>query len=298
MTQNQNIQRRAWLKAALCGAAFGVTSDVWAQQPQQGRLTNPVFKVAKRGEPNVKAKPANPLDPALDMARAALARSQREIRDYTCVLVKRERVNGKVGAQEQMIAEVMNSKERDGRLVSPLRVHLKFVAPKAVKDREVLYVQGENNGKMLAKEGGLSGRFLPSVWLNPTGVLAMRGQLHPITDIGIENLIRQLIERGEKEKRNPNGCEVKFKPGYKINKRICTLLELKHPVKRPGDEFYLAQIYIDDQMGIPIRYAAYDWPTGPKRQMEVIEEYTYLNVKVNVGLTAKHFKSDNPKFNF
>ncbi|MCP3695353.1 MAG: DUF1571 domain-containing protein, partial [Planctomycetaceae bacterium] len=31
---------------------------------------------------------------------------------------------------------------------------------------------------------------------------------------------------------------------------------------------------------------------------EVVEEYTYLNLKINVGLTEEDFDTKNPKYNF
>ena len=127
--------------------------------------------------------------------------------------------------------------------------------------------------------------------------LAMRGQLHPIYDIGVENLVLKLIERGEKEKKYPE-CEVKFIPNAKINGRVCTVLQVMHPVQRPHFEFYKAEIFIDDELKFPVRYAAYYWPDQARRSGAVLEAYTYLNVKTNVGLKDADFDSENPNYNF
>jgi hypothetical protein len=81
--------------------------------------------------------------------------------------------------------------------------------------------------------------------------------------------------------------------------RVCTVLNVRHPQQREPYEFYLAQVFIDDELQVPIRYVAYSWPknegenTGP-----VLEEYTYLNLKLNVGLTEADFDSNNPNYNF
>lgn len=297
MTQNQDpkqLGRRAWLQTAAFGAALTLTESVWAQRPADG-LERPVFRVAKKVDPT--AKKPHPLDEALKMARQQLAHSQRNVIDYTCKIVKRERINGKLGQIEIMDAKIRNRKESStGSVVTPFSVYLKFLKPSSIKDREVLFVQGENNGKLLAKEGGRFG-LLPSVWLKPDGAMAMRGQKYPLTDIGIENLITKLIERGEKEKKF-NDCVVQFHKGFKVNNRVCTLLELKHPDKKPHHEFHLAQIFIDDQLQLPIRYAAYDWPKKPNERPQVIEEYTYLDVKLNVGLDKADFSQGNPKYKF
>jgi hypothetical protein len=48
-----------------------------------------------------------------------------------------------------------------------------------------------------------------------------------------------------------------------------------------------------------VRYAAYHWPqTQDDKIGPVIEEYTYLDLKINVGLTDADFDPENPNYNF
>ncbi|MEM1068553.1 MAG: DUF1571 domain-containing protein, partial [Planctomycetota bacterium] len=157
--------------------------------------------------------------------------------------------------------------------------------------------EGQNDGKMIAHEGGLKGKFLPTVSIPPDGMLAMRGQRYPLTEIGVENLIVKLIERGEQAKRVPNvKCE--FRKNAKVNDRICTVLQVTQPVKSPELEFYQAQVFIDDAINLPIRYIAYDWPTRQGAPLQVLEEYNYLNLKINVGLTDQDFDPYNEQYAF
>ena len=289
--------RRQFLRAvAVSGASFA-TAQAFAVEPGSA-LREPVHRVAKANHPVNAAAASHPLDPALEMARQAQSLIQATIADYTCTIVKQERIKGVLGDMEFMEAKIRNRKIENGKVVQPLSVYLKFVKPKGTEGREVVWIEGKNNNKLRAHEGGTSGRFLPSVWLDPEGMLAMRGQLHPIYDIGIENLVAKLIERGTKE-RQYDECEVSFRPGAKINGRLCTVLEVKHPTPRPHFEFYLAQIFIDDELKVPVRYAAYLWPETPgAKELPVIEQYTYLNLKLNVGLTDADFDSENPNYNF
>src|SRR5687767_7943582 len=48
----------------------------------------------------------HPLEPALDRAYKALKQIEREYKDYTCTLVKRERVDGKLTDYEYMFTKV------------------------------------------------------------------------------------------------------------------------------------------------------------------------------------------------
>jgi hypothetical protein len=189
-----------------------------------------------------------------------------------------------------MYAEVRNRKVENGKVVTPLSVYMYFLKPESIKGREVMYVEGRNNGKLVAHEANFL-RNLGNVWLAPDGAIAMRGQLYPITEVGIENLVLKLIERGEKE-RSLGQCNVEFIRNAKINGRPCTVLQITHPDKKPCYEFNIAQVFIDDELNVPIRYAAYAWPSKPGGKPEVIECYTYLNLKLNVGLTEDDFNHE------
>ena len=278
-------------------ALFSAAAIAADQSPRsRDQLDEPLLRVAKATAPKTHS---HPLDPALDLAQNGLQTIQTSVKDYTCTVVKRERINGELLDYQYMYAKVRNRKLQNGRLQSPFSVYMYFLKPTSVKGREVIFVEGRNDGKLVAHEGGLAGRLLPTVWLRPTSMLAMRNQRYPITELGIENLVAKLIERGEQERAAGNqGCKVTFHKNAKINGRTCTLLQIKHPEPSPDLEFHLAQIFIDDELQIPIRYAAYDFPVTPGGQPPVLEEYTYLNIKLNVGLTDKDFDHENADYSF
>src|SRR5262245_21496208 len=291
--------RRGFLRAATAASVSCLAAGAYGAD--ENGLREPVHRVAKANN-NPPANPTvvgdkHPLDPALELAANALKEIETNVTDYTCRIVKQERIRGELSPQEFMDAKIRNRKMQDGKIVVPLSVYMKFVDPPGVKGREVIWVEGKNNNKLRAHEGGAGGRFLPSVWLDPDGTLAMRGQLHPIYDIGVENLVIKLIERGQKEKKFPE-CDVEFIKNAKINGRVCTVLRVMHPIQRPHFEFHRAEIFSDDQLNIPVRYAAFYWPAKPGGDDDVLEAYTYTNVKVNVGLTDADFDPKNPNYNF
>jgi len=263
---------------------------------EESKLTEPVYRLSKKNDAGNDLS-AHPLDPALELARTSLDRIRNEVQDYTATIVKRERIGDTLGDYEYMSCKVRNRKVVDGQIVQPFSVYLTFLKPAAIKGREVLYVENQRDGNLLAHEGGMKGRFLPSIPLSPTSSLAMSGQRYPLTDIGVENLIVKLIERGERDRQN-GPCEVKFRENAKIGERVCTVLEVRHSEKKPHYDFHVAQIFIDNELQMPIRYAAYDWPAEDGAKAEVIEEYTYLNLKPNVGLTDKDFDPENDSYNF
>jgi hypothetical protein len=292
---------------------FSFCSVTLAQDSRDGKLEGklsreslkePVFRISKaRIEPKqpdlplgkLELKPAgegeHPLDPSIRFAKAGLERIRANIKDYSCTLVKQERIGNELYPQEYMYAEVRNRKVENGKIVQPLSVYMYFLRPEKVKGREVIYVEGQNENKLVAHGSTPVERIVGAVQLDPTGAMAMKGNRYPITEVGLENLVVKLIEKAERD-RQYGECTVSIKPGVKINDRGCTLMEVVHPTPRPHFDFNIARVYLDDELHLPVRYEAYTWPTRPNGQPELTECYTYLNLKVNVGLEDKNFTKE------
>ncbi len=242
MTQ-KNVLRGTYVYLLPLFAALGLAAVCQAQSPPRSRdqLRAPVYRVAKtaaRPETTTPQVKEHPLAPALRIASARHKFIQEHVRDYECMIIKRERVNGKLGEQEFMFARIRNEQTQQGRVVVPFSVYLYFTKPDRIKGREVLYVKGRNKNQLVAHEGGIAG-FL-TVSLNPDSFLAMRGQRYPITEIGLENLIRKLIEVAEEEMKYGE-CEVNFFKDAKIKDRVCTCIEVIHPVRRKEFRFHKAR---------------------------------------------------------
>lgn len=287
---------RSWKKRSLLALGLiSAASPVLLAQEGSSKLTQPVMRVSKNETP-AQGNVPHPLDPAIQIAHQSLAMIQRDLVDYSGVLVKRERIGSTLGEQEFMYFKIRNRKVVNGELVTPLSVYLAFLKPASVKGREVIFVENQNDGNLIAHEGGMK-RMLGTHSLAPTGMLAMAGQRYPLTEIGIENLVVKLIERGERDKSNGT-CNVELIPGAKVSKRDCSIIQVTHPHKQPYYDFHVAQIFMDNELKIPVRYAAYDWPKNPGDELEVIEEYTYQDLKFNIGLTDADFDQNNKDYNF
>ncbi len=283
--------------AIVCVVAFAIGSSSLADEKQQrDQLKEPIFRVTKIDPPDLKKvnTESHPLDPAIAMAEEAVKRIDKSIKDYTCTMVKRERVNNELGNYEYIRTKIRHA-SADGKV--PFSVYMQFRKPEAIKGREVIYVKGKNNNKMIAHEGGWKGRLMPSVWLAPTSMLAMRGCRYPATEAGIRTLCVRLMEKGKRD-RQRGECDVKTIKNVKINKRPCTCIQVTHPKPRPYFDYHIARVYIDEEYNLPVRYEAFEWPKREGGEPVLLEEYTYLNLKFNVGLTDKDFDSKNETYNF
>jgi len=266
--------------------AYG-TSVPSARQPVQltqqlDFLNRPAYELIPPARPG-----DHPLVQAVEWARLGLKRLEM-IQDYSATVAKRERINGKLRDYEYFFVKIRHK---------PFSVYLYFLSPENLRGQEVIYVEGKNDGKMWAHTVGIRGSLIGTVSLSPTGVIAMKDQRYPLTEIGIKNLTKRLIEVGEQDMKYGE-CEVRFFRGAKVNDRSCTCLQVVHPVPRRNFLFHIARVFVDDELNIPIRYESYSWPTEPGGPPVLLEEYTYLDIKLNNGFTDLDFDPKNPNYGF
>jgi len=96
------------------------------------------------------------LDDVMQFAQQAYARIDAEIADYACLLIKRERVDGKDRGWQFMQAKIRHERKSGDQIETPFSVYVKFLQPKSVAGREVLYVQNRYNGDLIARRVGLA----------------------------------------------------------------------------------------------------------------------------------------------
>lgn len=266
---------------------------------EQGQPSQPVYRVANEGE--AAAVPAeapaatptgtfdltqqpgeHPLAPVVRVCQASLDHMRQNVRDYSCTLVKKERVDGELGEEQHIYMKVREE---------PFSVYMQFLQP--YQGREVLFVDGQLDNEMLVLEAGFKRKLLGKMQLDPEGMVAMRGQKYPITKVGITNLLTQLVERSQADMKYGE-CEVKTNPDMAINGRSTTMIQAIHPVPRQNFRTHIARVFIDNELKVPIHYDSFMWPVaGGQPPLE--ESYTYTNLKLNNNFTARDFDSTNPE---
>lgn len=221
-----------------------------------------------------------------------------QVTDYTCTLVKREQINGQLLGYEYAEVKIRHRQVRNGQIVVPFSVYMKFLAPADLQGREVIYVEGRNDGKLIARRGGKRFAYVTTA-VDPLGELAMERNRYPITHVGIQSLIEELLVVGQEELRNPpEELLCRQIEGVKIDDRLCRVIQFTHPVRRDQYRYHVAQIFVDEELDLPIRHACYDWPDEEGGRPKLLEEYTYLNLKLNVDLTDWDFDHRNEEYDF
>lgn len=232
----------------------------------------------------------HPLDPILDRARAIRQRLLNDVSDYTAILVKRERIGGKLANEERFDVKIRHVRQAETNSAS-LSVYLKFLPPNINAGREVIWVANRDDGKLQTYQFGIPISLLPS------STLAMLGNKYPMSEIGLLRMVDKLIEKGERD-RSLGDCLVEIFEHQIVGDRTCQLIQVTHPNRESQFDFHIAQIFIDSELGVPIRYAAYLWPGSAGQAPPLEEEYTYLNLSLNTGLTELDFDPKNASYQF
>jgi hypothetical protein len=173
---------------------------------------------------------------------------------------------------------------------------MKYIRPKEYRGREVLFVEDRDGGKMLVRKGGGFTGFL-TLRLDPHGAMALSSNRHSITEFGIEPLVTRLIDVGQHD-RQYGECEVRQLSPTKINDRVCRGIEVRHPIEREYFAYHIARIFWDDAMHVPIHFEMYHWPAEPDGKPQLLELYSYRDLKLNVGLQDLDFDHENPAYGF
>ncbi len=259
----------------------------------------------------------------LVIAEDALETLRKTIDDYTAVMTKQERIHGRLTEPAEMEMKVQ-CRHRGGGLGDdlPLRVYLRFLAPTGVAGREVLWAEDLHDGQMIVREAGVLGMF--PVRLDPDGIIAMRGQKYPISEIGLTRLVEKLIERGRRDLDDPD-ISVTMTRSIEFDSRLCDRIVVTRA--RPGegeDNFSRAEIWFDSERKLPLRYFSFGWPDDPAigdassssqarptqsvapdgadayetGSAPLLESYSYRNIQTNVGLSERDFDPANPEYRF
>ena len=253
------------------------------------------FAMLAAGDYPAPPREEHPLVPVIRFAEEGLRQIDVQLKDYTCTLVKRERINGRLASPGSAAVKLRHQQVRDGEVVVPFSVYMRFSAPSRQKGHEAVYVQGQHQGRVIGHNGLRAAHVTLAV--PPRSELAMRGNHYPITEMGVRNMIERLLEVA-REELGYDETEVEYFAGAKVNDRACTVIQVTHPVPRDHFRYHLARVFIDDELRLPIRYASYDWPKQAGGKPRLIEEYTFLDLKLNVGLSDRDFDYRNPDYMF
>ncbi|MFN5287850.1 MAG: DUF1571 domain-containing protein, partial [Planctomyces sp.] len=228
----------------------------------------------------------HPLKPALRVARDA-HRRVLQMSGYECIFAKKEVVD------DDLISQKMKLKIRH----EPFSVYMLFQDPR--EGREVIFVSGQNDNKLLVHETGLAS-LIGTLSLSPEDSRVKAENRYPITKAGMANMVQAVIEQWEVESKYGE-CDVKYFSDAKIEKYEkynCRVIESSHPEPRRQFPFQITRLWIDEKTQLPVRVQQFGFPKKKDAKPPVIEDYLFTDVQPDLRLTDSDFDKDNPAYNF
>ncbi len=217
------------------------------------------------------------------------------IPQYTATFHKRERIGGKLTEDQFMSLKFRQE---------PFSVYLKWIKG-SDEGQELLYVEGENDNEMMVKLGSVSGGMLPALKLDPHGSMAMSKARYPITTLGFEQMMQEILQYRRDDLANLGRVKCRMLEGQKFDRRdcYCFLMEYASKEKSP---FRKSVLYIDSELSIPICVKNFDWGTTEQLELDpkeldeatLLEFYSFSNISFNATLAAADFDKGNENYRF
>jgi len=245
------------------------------------------------------ARPQREDDPAIlrgiwavKMASALLEKGCEnfaKIPDYTANMLKQERIGGAMGA-----CQVIDVKIRH----EPFSVYMKWT--EGDRGRQLIYVDGQNDGNMLVQPGGIKGRLTGVLSLEPTGSLAMSDSRYSITKAGLLELARTVLSYQKSDLQRRQGFTCQLFDHQDFEGRECYLYLIEYASPDFNETYRKSMVYVDKELSLPICVKNYTWgrDIDPAKMDEetLIEFYAYTDLKFSQQLTAADFDKSNSSY--
>lgn len=225
--------------------------------------------------------------PALGASEAELLRyleraEQRyaQVHDYDAIMLTRERINGTLEPEKAVLLKFQR----------PFKVYMKWLDG-AAKGREGLYVAGAHDGKFLVIEPNGIRRFFTAA-LDPRDPRVMEVSRHPVTDVGIGRVL-EIIGENVRRAFRQKVLKLVDRGVREVAGRRVREIEGILPADQAA-EYYGHRVILsfDEEHQLPIRVVVYDG------ENQLIEDYTYTQLRLNPGFSNKDFDPGNPAYGF
>ena len=279
----------------ITGASFAQTHSILDKSNQVDYRVNrpiPYSSMTKPSRPNpglpVPEDQWQAFEEMISSAKERYLTINRQFGAYACIVTMRETVRGEL--QDMRRAQMIFRAE-------PFSVYMKYITPDDIVGREIVYVEGQNNGRIIVTKGGYRPAFAHITRAITTdSQLARSESNHSLKELGIASMMKQLLDVAHSTEQFPD-CKIEFIENASIDNRACTVIQITHEPKSDVFPFYRGQVFIDNQYQVPVRFVCYNWPDS-SGIATIREEFTYTNIIPNVSVTDADFDYRNPKYEF
>ncbi len=213
----------------------------------------------------------------VDFLQLCLDRYDREVHSYTCTFVKKERIAGKLYPPEKDQYEVIHVAFRE----EPFSVFFDWVAKPKLASR-VLYVEGQNDDKMLARPFV---RLLPVMTRAVDSPDAKSSGRYTIAEFGLGKAMRRTV-KAMRAAEARGALHLRYEGKVKlaeVGERECYKF-VRTPYAPPEDEgVNELTVYVDCETGLQVGSILRD------ADGRLIAEYFFRDIVLNPDIPDKQF---------
>lgn len=220
----------------------------------------------------------------------------QHIPDYTASFFKQERLAGGDLQDLQTIQVKLRHQ--------PFSVYLKWLEG-GDTGREVLLVNGQFEDKMLVKLGGLKGRLMPHLKLDPTGAMALKESRYPVVDMGVLNLTDTLLRYRKRDLALETGLRWEMLGDQKVCDRDCYSFLVEYKSREVEPVYRKSITYVDKEFAFPLCVRNFGWPDEGEElagealdEATLIEYYGYRELQFTSRLSDVDFDKTNTEYTF
>jgi hypothetical protein len=212
---------------------------------------------------------------------------------YTAQLRKQEVVHGKLLDEQTIFLKCRHQ---------PFSVYLLWLTGDA--GQEVLYVEGANNGKLLAHDGGWKSR-LPAFSLSPECALALHDSRYPVTAAGLLGLMEIMEEIHRHDLDNSTFASCHLNTECDFNGRACFEFTTRYKNHAVSPRYRKSITRIDREWNVPLDTQHFEWPKdrcavseSEVDELTLVESYQFTEVDFDYEPHELDFDRSNPEYRF
>lgn len=246
-----------------------------------------------------------PMDPnvlrgkwALQMSVALLERgiaSFENVDSYSFTFARQERVDGALLAPQLMTVKLRHE---------PFSVYMKWLDGEGIglKGRQLIYVSGQNDDKLLVQPGGLAGRATGTLKLSFDDSRVKGESRHPVTECGLLHLAKTLLGHHRHDLDRATGYYCELHDGQTFNNRPCYLVVSEYTSRDANPTYRKSMMYIDKELSLPTCVRNFTWSEEAEADVAKLDEetlleaYSYTDIQSDTRLAEEDFSKGNKNY--
>ncbi len=228
---------------------------------------------------------------ALESSLALLEQGRERLQKlsgYSVTFARQERIGGELLDPQTMKLKVRHH---------PFSLYMKWT--QGDRGRQLIYVEGLNEGQVLVQPGGLIGRATGALPLAPNHEKILAESRYPATMAGFLAMTDIIMEHHREDLKRASGMRSEIRGDQSFDERPCFLTTLTYDNEQVNPVYRKSLIFVDKELSIPVCLKSYTWVKGKELPVDdeesLIESYSFTGLETTTQLSDNDFEKSQYK---